>query len=198
MRAAVGDERLDDAFVGRGGELALEPAPLLGDAARCSPRARSRIDSTRTSASATSSCPASVSACSASSTATSSSRSRTWIVGFLARELAAPVAQALGLRLEPGELVAGEVQRGSRAARRRARRGGAAASACRCSGRELAAHLAQQVVEPQQVALGRLEPALGLLPALAVLQDAGGLLDDRAAVLRAASSAPRRAGPARR
>ena len=47
-----------------------------------------------------------------------------------------------------------------------------------------AAHLAQQVVEADEVAFGRLEPPLGLLPALAVLEDAGGLLDDRAAVLR--------------
>ena len=37
---------------------------------------------------------------------------------------------------------------------------------------QLAAHLAQQVGEPQQVALGRLEPALRLLLALAELQDA--------------------------
>ena len=49
--------------------------------------------------------------------------------------------------------------------------------------RELAPHLAQQVVEAQQVALGRLEPALGLLAALAELEDAGRFLDDRPPVL---------------
>ena len=37
---------------------------------------------------------------------------------------------------------------------------------------QLAAHLAQQVGEAQQVALGRLEPALAPSPALAELQDA--------------------------
>ena len=50
--------------------------------------------------------------------------------------------------------------------------------------RELAPHLAQEVVEPQEVALGGVEPALGPLLALAELQDPGGLLDDRAPVLR--------------
>ena len=48
---------------------------------------------------------------------------------------------------------------------------------------ELAADLPQQVLDPQQVALGRLEAALGLLLALAVLEDAGRLLDDRPAIL---------------
>ena len=48
---------------------------------------------------------------------------------------------------------------------------------------ELAAHLAEQVLRRSEVALGGLEPALGLLLALAELQDAGRLLDDRPAVL---------------
>ena len=50
---------------------------------------------------------------------------------------------------------------------------------------QLAAHLAQQVLQAQQVALGGLEPTLGLLLALAVLQNACRLLDDEAAVLGA-------------
>ena len=50
---------------------------------------------------------------------------------------------------------------------------------------ELAAHLAEEVAEAGEVALGGGEPALGLLLALAELQDAGGLLDDQAAVLGA-------------
>ena len=37
---------------------------------------------------------------------------------------------------------------------------------------QLAAHLAQEVGEAQQVALGRVQPALGLLLALAELEDA--------------------------
>ena len=49
---------------------------------------------------------------------------------------------------------------------------------------ELAADLAEQVGEPGQVALGRVELAERLLLALAVLEDAGRLLDEAAAVLR--------------
>ena len=48
---------------------------------------------------------------------------------------------------------------------------------------QLAAHLAQQVLQAQQVGLGGVEPALGLLLALAVLEDAGRLLDDRPPLL---------------
>ena len=48
---------------------------------------------------------------------------------------------------------------------------------------QLAPDLAQEVLQPQQVALGGLEPALGLLLALAELQDTGGLLDDGPPVL---------------
>ena len=43
---------------------------------------------------------------------------------------------------------------------------------------ELAANLAQQVLQAQQVGLGGIEPALGLLLALAVLEDACRFLDD--------------------
>ena len=48
---------------------------------------------------------------------------------------------------------------------------------------ELAADLVEQVVEPGQVALGGVELAERLLLALAVLEDAGGLLDEAAPVL---------------
>ena len=48
---------------------------------------------------------------------------------------------------------------------------------------ELAAHLTQQVLQAQQVGLGRVEASLGLLLALAVLEHAGGFLDDAAAIL---------------
>ena len=50
---------------------------------------------------------------------------------------------------------------------------------------QLAADLAQQVLHAQQARLGGVEPALGLLLAPAVLEHAGRLLDDRAAVLGA-------------
>jgi hypothetical protein len=49
---------------------------------------------------------------------------------------------------------------------------------------ELAADLAEQVAQPGQVALAGVELAERLLLALAVLEDAGGLLDEAAAVLR--------------
>ncbi len=48
---------------------------------------------------------------------------------------------------------------------------------------QLPADLAQQIGEAQEVAFGRLEPAFGLLLALAELQDPGRFLDDRPAVL---------------
>ena len=48
---------------------------------------------------------------------------------------------------------------------------------------ELAADLGEQVVEPGEVALGGVELAERLLLALAVLEDAGGLLDEAAPVL---------------
>ena len=48
---------------------------------------------------------------------------------------------------------------------------------------ELAAQLVEQVAEPGQVAVGGVELAERLLLALAVLEDAGGLLDEPAAVL---------------
>ena len=48
---------------------------------------------------------------------------------------------------------------------------------------QLAADLAEQVLHAQQVGLGGVEPALGLLLALAELEHAGGLLDDRPAIL---------------
>ena len=59
--------------------------------------------------------------------------------------------------------------------------GGVGLALQRC---ELATHLAQEVVEPQQVALGRLEAPLGALAPLAELQDPRGFLHDGATVLR--------------
>ena len=63
---------------------------------------------------------------------------------------------------------------------------------------ELAADLAGEVAQPGEVGLHRVELAEGLLFAAAVLEDAGGLLDEAAALLRAGAAAPRRAGPGRR
>ena len=113
---------------------------------------------------------------------------------FVAGELGALVAQTLGLRLQPGELVAGEVQPdGAQLVDEAVVAAGRVGLLLQR--REPAADLAQQVVQAEQVALGRLEPALGLLAALPVLEDPGGLLDDRAPVLGAGVAGPRRAGP---
>ena len=60
---------------------------------------------------------------------------------------------------------------------------------------QLATHLAEQVLHAQQVGLGRVEPAFGLLLALAELQDAGCFLDDRRGDPRGGRSARRRSGP---
>ena len=79
---------------------------------------------------------------------------------FALAELGALVAQPLALGLEPGDLVTGEVHAD------RAQLLDQPAVTARGVGlalqrRELTPHLAQQVVEAQEVALGRLEPALG-------------------------------------
>ena len=81
-----------------------------------------------------------------------------------------------------GDLAAGEVtaQRGELGDEVAVAAGGVGLALERA---QLAAHLAQQVLEADEVALGGGQPALGLLLAPAVLEDAGGLLDDEAAVL---------------
>ncbi len=103
---------------------------------------------------------------------------------FLGGELAPLFAAALLAVVQPLDLAAGEVQRD------RAQLVDEAVVAARRVGLalerpELPAHLAEQVGEAEQVAFRRLEPALGLLPPLAELQDPGRLLDDRPAVLGA-------------
>src|SRR5205823_2580783 len=85
-----------------------------------------------------------------------------------AREVDALVAESFTLGLQSGDLVAGEVDadgvqlldQSAVAARR---------VGLTLQRRELAAHLAQQVVQSEQVALGRFEAAFGALAALAEL-----------------------------
>ena len=103
---------------------------------------------------------------------------------LLARQLTGLVAQARGLGLESRQLATDEVEPD------RGELGDDAVVATRGVGLllerpEPATDLAEEVVQPEQVALGRLEPALGLLAALAVLEDPRGLLDHGAPVLRA-------------
>ena len=92
--------------------------------------------------------------------------------------------QALQPPLQAGDLPAGDVdpQRGQLGDHLAVAAGGLGLALQRA---QLAADLAQQVLDPQQVGLGGVEPALGLLLALAELEDAGRLLDDGPPVLRA-------------
>ena len=92
---------------------------------------------------------------------------------------AAFLARAQGLELAPGEVQADRLELG-REPVVAARRVGLALERS-----QLPAHFAQQVGEAQQVAFGRLEPALGLLAALPEFQDARGLFDDRPPLLGA-------------
>ncbi len=105
-------------------------------------------------------------------------------LGLALPVLGAGVAQPLDTRLQPADLVPGEVEPD-----RAQLFDDPTVTACRVGlslqRRELPAHLAQQVVQPEQVALRGLEPALGALAPLAVLQDPGRFLDDGAAILGA-------------
>ena len=97
------------------------------------------------------------------------------------RVLGTRVAQALDPGLQAADLVPGEVE----ADRAQLLDQPAVATGrvgLTLQRRELAAHLAEEVVEPQQVALGGLEPSLGPLASLPELQDPGRFLDDAAAV----------------
>ena len=105
-------------------------------------------------------------------------------VVLLAGELAPGVDAPLLARLQPVDLAAGEVQRD------RAQLVDDPVVPARGVGlaferTELAADLAQEIGQAEQVPFGRLEPPLRLLAPLAELQDAGRFLDDRPPVLRA-------------
>ena len=185
LRAHVrgfGDQRLDDALVGDRRELAVEARGPVRSTRFTSPRLRSRK---RLGAGEH-----------VGDVVVAGNRERVLGVEhlgveraqlhahvlFLLREVAArldPLALAAAqlLDLAAGEVEADRVQLGDEAVVA-ARRVGLAFERP-----QLPAHLAQQVGEPQEVALGRLEPALGLLLALAELQDPGGLFDDRPAIL---------------
>ena len=177
----VGDERLDHTFVGRGGQLALH-APRFSSISAANPATRSRSVSARTSHSPRS----------------SSTDGGERVLGLdhrvvevaqpgaqlrsRASSSARPVAQALDAGLQARDLVTGEVQPdGAQLVDDGAVALGGLGLALQRG--ELAPDLAQEVVEPQEVALGRVEAALGPLLALPVLQDAGRLLDDRAAIV---------------
>ena len=102
-------------------------------------------------------------------------------------ELGLPVHQIVGGQPQPGIAQVGLDGLGA------ARHLGLAAQRF-----ELAAQLGGQVGQPGQVGRHRVELADGLFLALAVLEHAGGLFDERAAVLRAATPGSRTSCPARR
>ena len=181
QRCRFGDERLDDAFVGDRGELALEPAVAFGDEVReAAGRVRAGLGAREQ----------------VGDIVVAGDRERALGVEHVAVEPAQADAHILFLRCElaalgaaplfpdsqrvdlaTGEVQADRLQLGDETVVP-ARRVGLAFERP-----QPAAHLAQQVGEAQQVALGRLEPALRLLAALAELQDAGRFLDDRPAIL---------------
>ena len=151
------------------------------------PRARARSPSARDRASARSvrSAPART-RCSWASAATTSASRVTRAARNSTSERASS-ARRLAARSQPG------LDRGEVPARQEAAHGAqlvhqAVVAAGRVGlaleGAQLAADLADQVLEAHQAGLGRLQPALGFLPAPAVLEDPGRLLDDQAAVLR--------------
>ena len=109
------------------------------------------------------------------------------LVGLLLRELVPQRDQVVGGQPQPGVAQLGLHGLGA------ARDLGLPAERL-----ELAAQLGGEVGEPGEVGLHRVELAERLLLALAVLEDARGLLDEGAPVLRLATAARSRAGPARR
>ena len=161
----VGNQRLDDPDIGGRRELTLEAAPLLGDERRMTTRALTqRLGSHEPVGQAV----------------VTERRERALGIehGFVelaqltaqlavARvELGALVVQSLEARLESGDLVAGQVQPNrtqllddAAVLLRRLR--------LALERRELAAHLAQQVVEPHEVRLGRDEDAARRAPCAA-------------------------------
>jgi hypothetical protein len=175
------DQRLDDAFVRNGGQLALEPARALGDevdepAASLPQRDRSRQEVGDVVV----------------------TRDREGVLGvhhlgveraqpdshilFCSREIAARIGALALATSQLVDLAAREMEA------HRVELGDDAVVAPRgvglsFEGPQLATDLTQQIGEAQEIALGRVEPALGLLLALAEFEDAGRLFDDRPAIL---------------
>ncbi len=175
------DQRLDHTFVGDGGELTLESARAFGH----------EVDEPA----------AALPKCFGASQQVGDvvvTRDRQRVLGFdhfgverpqpnshilfLLCEVATSIrsfalASAQLVDLTPGEMDAHRVELGHDAVVP-ARRVGLT-----LEGPELPAHFAEQVGEPQQIAFGGVEPALRLFLALAELENARRLLDDRPAIL---------------
>ena len=181
QRHRVGDEGLDDAGVGGARQLALEAASLLGEkrgeaAAALAQRLHARdplgeaLDAEHREG-----------RLGADDGVVELGEARVQL-GVALTEGLVLVAQARQARLEPGELVADEIEaQGPQLVDDRA-------VALRGPGltferRELPPHLPEQVLEAHQVRLGGDEAALGPLLAAPELQDPRRLLDDRPPVV---------------
>ncbi len=177
----VGDERLDDAAVGRGVELALHAAPLLveqrGEAAAALAQ---RLDAHHPVGEPFDA-ERGERLLRADDRVVERSQPRPHL-GLAALQLGALVVQSREAVLQAADLVTREVQ-ADRAQLLHDRAVALRGLGLPLERRELAPDLAQQVAEAQQVALGGDQSPLGALLALAVLEDASGLLDDRASLL---------------
>ena len=172
----VGDERLDHAHVGGRRELALEAASLLADERSEATAALAQRLHAHQPVGDAFVAERGERVLGVEHGVVERAQTRAQLA--VARvEVGALVAQALEARLEAGDLVAGEVEldRAELGATTAVLLRGLGLALERC---ELAPHLAQQVVEAQEVALGRDEATLGAFLALAELQDPRRLLDD--------------------
>ena len=176
----VRDQGLDDAFVGGGGQLALHTPALLVDQCREAAAALTQRLGAHEPFTEVVVAQRGERVLGLDDGVVEGSQQAAQL-GLSGVELGAFVAETVDTRLEAGDLVSREVQLdGAQLGHDRAVPLGGLRLALQR--RELATHLPQQVVEAEQVALGRGEPPLGALLAFPVLQDARGLLDDRAAV----------------
>ena len=146
------------------------------------PRARSRSCSTRTRRSLRSSAPRAVRSAPTAITSVSSRASSAFSADSACAPSSLAAARAVSLVRRRGDVTAGEVhpQGGELADQLAVPPGGLGLPFERA---ELAADLAQEILHPHQAGFGGVEAALGLLLALAVLEHAGGFLDDRPAIL---------------
>ena len=174
------DQRLDDPFVGDGGQLPLEPAAALGDEIREPAAAFTQCLGAREEIGDIVATRHRERALGCEHRVVERAQLNAHVLLFPC-EIAPRIGAALLARLEPLDLATGEVQRDCTEI------GNDSVVAARGVGLalerpQLAPDLAQQVSQAQEVAFGRFEAALRLLAALAELQDPGGFLDDRPAV----------------
>ena len=193
----VGDERLDDASVGRGVELALHAAPLLVDQRGEAAAALAQRLGAHQLVGELFDAELGERLLRADHRVVERPQPRPHL-GLAALQLDALVAQARRARFCRPPIWWPARCRLDRAQLLHDRAVALRGLGLPLQRPELAPDLAQQVAEAQQVALGGGESPLGALLALAELQDAGGLLDDRASLLGRRVEDRCRAVPGRR